>query len=148
MTNRIASAIAILCTLASAGAAVGQQAGKSDKQRVEGVVESIGYARAIQVGNTIYVSGLVGSGETVEQQQTQIYAQLETLLKKLGATMNDVVKETAYTTDIEGLKAAIPARKRALGAQRPAATWVQIQRLYSPSAKLEVEFIVVPGSGR
>jgi enamine deaminase RidA (YjgF/YER057c/UK114 family) len=144
MTNRIAILLAIAGGLAVADTAAAQNAGK---QRVEGVVESIGYARAIQVGSTIYVSGLVGGGETVEQQQDQIYTQLAALLKPMGATLNDIVKETAYTTDIEALKAAIPARKRALGSHRPAATWVQIDRLYSPSAKLEVDFIVVAGSG-
>ena len=39
---------------------------ESNKQRVEGVVESLGYATAIQVGNTIYLSGQPAPGATME----------------------------------------------------------------------------------
>jgi 2-iminobutanoate/2-iminopropanoate deaminase len=117
-------------------------------QRAEAVSESIGYAGAIQVGQTVYISGMVARGETVEQQVAAIYAQLPQLLARFGATIQDVVKEVAYTTDMEALKAANPVRKKAYGSHAPAATWVQITRLFMESAKVEIEFIAVPGSGK
>jgi enamine deaminase RidA (YjgF/YER057c/UK114 family) len=124
-----------------------RDAAAQDKQRVEGVVASIGYAQAIQVGNTIYVSGVVARGATMEEQLKGIYAGITRALAPFGATLQDVVKETAYTTDMEALKAANPARLAAYGKHTPAATWVQISRLFMPSALLEIEVVAVAGSG-
>jgi enamine deaminase RidA (YjgF/YER057c/UK114 family) len=147
MTSKhLALAITLAILAASQGAA--QQPADAGKQRVEGVHESIGYASAIQVGNTIYVSGVVGRGETMEQQLTSIYAGLTQALASFGATLQDVVKETAFTRDMEALKAANPTRKLAYGGHAPAATWVQIDRLYMESALLEIEVIAVAGSGK
>ena len=131
-----------------AQAAVMPNAVPAQRQRVEGVVESIGYAEAIQVGNTIYVSGAVAGGATMEEQVRRIYERVAITLGRFGATLADVVKETAYTTDMEALKAANPARRAAYGAHSPAATWVQISRLYVESAKVEIEVTAVVGSGR
>lgn len=116
-------------------------------QRAEGVVASLGYAQAIQVGNTIYVSGAVARGANMEEQVTGVYANLGRTLGRFGATLNDVVRETAYTTDIEALTAANARRKAAYGGHSPAATWVQITRLLMPSALIEVEVTAVIGSG-
>ena len=119
----------------------------AQKQRVEGVVESIGYAEAIQVGNMIYVSGAVAGGATMEEQVRRIYERLAVTLGRFGATLADVVKETAYTTEMEALKAANSARRAAYGAHSPAATWMQISRLYEESAKVEIEVTAVVGPG-
>ena len=135
----------LVAALALPPAATAQQ--PTEKQRVEGVHASIGYADAIQVGNTVYESGVVGRGETLEQQLTSIYAGLTRVLATFGATLKDVVKETAFTKDMEALKAANPVRLRAYAGHAPAATWVQIDRLFMESALLEIEVIAVPGSG-
>ncbi|WP_230978981.1 RidA family protein [Flavobacterium supellecticarium] len=58
-----------------------------------------------------------------------------------GATFENVVKENLYTTDIEAMKKYNYIRKEFYKGDFPAATWVQIQRLYMPTAKLEVELI-------
>jgi enamine deaminase RidA (YjgF/YER057c/UK114 family) len=144
--QQLVFAITLATLAASEGAA--QQPVGATKRRVEGVHESIGYASAIQVGNTIYVSGVVARGETMEQQVIGIYAGLTQALAPFGATLQDVVKETAYTTDMEALKAANPARKRAYGNHAPAATWVQINRLFMQSALVEIEVVAVAGSGK
>lgn len=120
----------------------------ANRQRAEGVVESIGYAQAIQVGNTIYLSGAVARGATMDEQVAGAYRSIARTLGNLGASLDDVVKETVYTTDMEALKAANPARRAAYGAHIPAATWVQISRLYLEAAKVEIEVTAVVGSGR
>lgn len=140
--------LAVSLAMLSPAALHAQQPATPDKQRVEGVHQSIGYANAIQVGNTVYVSGIVAMGATVEEQLVGIFKQLERVLQPFGATIQDVVKETAYTTDMEALKAANGKRMEAYGGHAPAATWVQISRLFMESAKLEIDFIAVPGSGK
>jgi 2-iminobutanoate/2-iminopropanoate deaminase len=141
--TRVTKALVVAAALLAGGSEANAQ-----QQRVEGVHESIGYADAIQVGNTVYVSGVVARGANLEEQVTNIYAQLKNVLARFGATLDDVVKETVFTTDMEALKTANPARMRAYGKHAPAATWVQIQRLFMTSALLEIEVVAVPGSGK
>jgi len=101
---------------------------------------SAGYAQVVKVGNVLYISGAV-SREITPQGITQVYKALERSLKSYGATFQNVVKENLYTTDIEAMKANNAARKIFYKGDFPAATWVQITRLFMPDAKLEVELI-------
>lgn len=105
-----------------------------------------GYAQAIVVGNTIYVSGAVAAGPTMEAQVAAIYARLSRTLTRHGFTLRDVVKETVYTRDMPALAAANAVRKRAYGDHTPAATWVEITRLLSEGAMVEIEVTAVRGS--
>jgi 2-iminobutanoate/2-iminopropanoate deaminase len=102
-----------------------------------------GYAQAIVVGNTIYVSGTVSGGATFNDEVANVYRRLERTLRVNGFTMQDVVKETVYTKDVEALANANAARKQAYGGHNPAATWVQISRLLEAGANLEIEVTAV-----
>ena len=70
-----------------------------------------------------------------------MYSSLERSLKQYGLTFQHVVKENLYTTDIEAMKQFNYVRKQFYKGDFPAATWVQIARLYMPEAKLEIELI-------
>ncbi|WP_315818678.1 RidA family protein [Paraflavitalea speifideaquila] len=52
-----------------------------------------------------------------------------------------MVKENLYTTDIEAMKQYNQARKVFYKGDFPAATWMQVNRLYMHDARLEVELI-------
>lgn len=101
-----------------------------------------GYTEAVLVDNILYISGWIGSGTIAEQLQ-DIYANLGSILAAYGATYQNVVKETLFTTDIEGVKNNNSVRKAFYKGDYPAATWVQITRLYSAraDAQIEVELI-------
>lgn len=101
-----------------------------------------GYAEAVLVDNVLYISGSLGRGNIAEQLQG-IYTDLGNILKAYGATYQNVVKETLFTTDIEGVKSNNSVRKAFYKGDFPAATWVQISRLFSarPDAQVEVELI-------
>ena len=100
-----------------------------------------GYTQAILTGNVLYISGTVGRGQTMADQLKSIYEGIEQTLKHYGATFQQVVKENLYTTDIEATKAANHVRKPFYKGDFPAATWVQISRLYMSTALVEVEVI-------
>jgi len=102
--------------------------------------ETAGYAQVVKVGNTIYISGVPTSNLSPEGI-TKLYNTLEQCLNSFGATSKDVVKETLYTTDIEEMKKYNDARKQFYQGDYPAASWVQVSRLYEPNAKLEVDLI-------
>src|SRR5215813_246487 len=62
-----------------------------------------GYTEAVLVDNVLYLSGSIGSGSIADQLQ-KIYSDLSNILKAYGASYQNVVKETLYTTDIEEVK--------------------------------------------
>ncbi|RIV19500.1 RidA family protein [Fibrisoma montanum] len=104
--------------------------------------DNAGYAQAVKAGNTIYISGTVAGGD-MATALTKVYDRLQQTLAAYGATFQNVVKENLYTTDIDEVKKHTDVRKKYYKGDWPAATWVQIQRLYSPNASLEIELVAV-----
>jgi enamine deaminase RidA (YjgF/YER057c/UK114 family) len=106
---------------------------------------SAGYAQIVKSGNMLYISG-VPTADISSDGITKLYADLGKSLAAFGADFSHVVKETLYTTDIEAMKTYNAARKVFYKNDFPAASWVQVSRLYEPTAKLEVDLIaVLPG---
>ncbi len=103
---------------------------------------SIGYTEAVLVDNVLYISGWLDKGTIAEQLQG-IYVNLGKILSAYGATYQNVVKETLFTTDMEAVKSNNEVRKVFYQGDYPAATWVQISRLYEgrKDAQIEVELI-------
>ena len=101
---------------------------------------SAGYAQVVKVDNVLYISGTVATAINPESI-TRLYKGIERSLQQYGATFQNVVKENLYTTDIEAMKKSNAARKAFYKGDFPAATWVQISRLFMEDAKLEVEVI-------
>ncbi|MBK6827346.1 MAG: RidA family protein [Chitinophagaceae bacterium] len=88
----------------------------------------------------LYISGAVAL-EVTPAGIRQVYQALERSLKSFGAGFQNVVKENLYTTDIEAMKKYNEARKAFYKGDFPAATWVQVSRLYMHEARLEVELV-------
>ncbi len=104
--------------------------------------DDIGYRQAVRVGQMLYISGVAASGEMPDAIRS-VYNDLEKILKAHGLTFKNVVKENVYTTHLDGFKSNQPLRKTYYGKDFPAATWVQIARLYDADHVLEVELIAV-----
>lgn len=102
----------------------------------------IGYTQAVRVGNTLYVSGSVGAGE-MPAALKQAYDKIARTLAAHQLGFGHVVKENVFTTDIEALKAHKAVRNAYYGTDFPAATWVQVSRLFRPEHVLEVEVTAV-----
>ncbi|RCV50137.1 RidA family protein [Marinitenerispora sediminis] len=121
-----------------------------------------GYVQAIRRGDTIYLSGqLAHDGErlvapapvdaegrvtdfgNMGEQMRQTYANAAELLKRFGASLDDVVEETVYTLDIDAAFAAAgPVRKEAYGRPDPqvTSTLLAVSRLAFPEQLVEVSF--------
>ena len=104
--------------------------------------DEYGYAQAVKVGNTIYISGVAGRGP-MDQAITNVYRGLERTLQHYGATFENVVKENLYTTNMDEMIKHQKIRRDFYKNDYPAASWVQISRLFMPDAVLEVEVIAV-----
>lgn len=99
-----------------------------------------GYVQVVKVDNVLYISGAVARDVTPEGI-TRVYQALERSLKSFGATFQNVVKENLYTTDMEAMKKYNDSRKVFYKGDFPAATWVQVARLFMHDARLEVELV-------
>jgi len=135
----------ILCCISFITFQVFGQTGNITKKKfydgnLNGQDTSIGYTEAVLADNILYISGSVGKG-TIAEQLNKIYTDLGNVLKAYGATYQNVVKENLYTTDIEAVKSNNSVRKDFYKGDFPAATWVQISRLFSSRAQIEVELI-------
>ena len=123
-----------------------------------------GYAQAVKVGSTIYVSGQLGHDDegnivgpapldengkildhsNIEIQMRRTYANAKKILSRYGATLENVVEEVIYVTDMdEGFAAAVAVRKEAYGAEKPkvASTIITTSRLALPTQLIEIKFI-------
>ncbi|MDR0182007.1 RidA family protein [Lysobacter arvi] len=126
--------------------------------------DEYGYAQAVKVGDTIYLSGqlshdaqgnMVGPApldagnrildhSNMQVQMRQSYENAKTLLGRYGATLDNVVEEVLYVTDMDAAFAvAGPVRKAMYGSQRPAvaSTVLVTPRLALPAQLVEIRFV-------
>jgi 2-iminobutanoate/2-iminopropanoate deaminase len=110
-----------------------------------------GYAQSVKVGDTIYVSGqvshdddgnIVGQGD-MEAQMRQAYANIRKVLSQYGATMDNIVDEILFVTDMNNaFAAAVKCRNEVFfGSPVVASTIVQIQRLAFPELMIEIKCV-------
>jgi 2-iminobutanoate/2-iminopropanoate deaminase len=104
----------------------------------EAVEQDIGFCQALRIGRTLHVSGIPGQG-SMDAAVRSVYERLGQVLAANGLTFADVVKETVFATDLDAFIRNKDIRKSFYGSTLPAASWVQVQRLYLPSFVVEVE---------
>jgi 2-iminobutanoate/2-iminopropanoate deaminase len=110
-----------------------------------------GYAQAVKVGDTIWLSGQVSHDDRgnivglrdMEAQMRQAYTNIQKLLAQYGATMDNVVDEVLFVTDMDtAFAAAVKCRPEIFsGTPVVASTIVQIQRLAFPELMIEIRCI-------
>ena len=116
---------------------------------VGGMHRTTGYSHAAKAGSLVFVAGqvaqdaqgnLVGRGD-IAAQAAQVFENLRTVLASAGATLDDVVKLTTYTTDVAYRSAIAEARARYFRAYFPPNTFVVVASLASPDYLLEIEAV-------
>jgi len=130
----------LLLGLAAAASAAGS--GKACYHRHAPSEMDIGYCEAVRIGNTLIVSGSVGQGD-MPAAIHMAYDAVKSTLAANGLDFRHVVKETVYSTDLDAFIKNKQVRKDYYGTDFPAATWVQVQRLYTPALVVEVELTAV-----
>ena len=110
--------------------------------------KDFGYAQAVLVDKTLYVSGtvavdehgrLVAAGDMAGQMRAA-YTNIRRTLEANGASFDEIVKETIYTTDMDALLKAADLRFEYYDKERlPTTSWVQVQRLVDPGFLVQIE---------
>ena len=137
MSPRLLPLLAAVLVL-SGCASVEPSAKRSCMHRSEAIEKDIGFCQALRSGNVLYVSGVAAEG-SMDAAVLSAYSRLGQILVANGLSFANVVKENVYATDLDAFIRHKGIRKEFYGSTLPAATWVQVQRLYLPSFVVEIE---------
>jgi len=118
---------------------------------VEALGEPIGpYSHVARVkgGETLYIAGIVATGETFEAQCAAVYAQIEQALKSAGGGWRNVVQFTTFLVHSQDIAKFYQWReqnypKMFADAKYPPNTLLVIDRLVQEQLLIEIQTIAV-----
>ncbi|XP_075224544.1 2-iminobutanoate/2-iminopropanoate deaminase-like [Lycorma delicatula] len=110
------------------------------------------YNQAVQVGNTVYLSGVLGidpsAGKLVEggalEEAKQALKNLGAILTKAGSSYGNVIKSTIFLEDISEFGPINEVYKQYFQEPYPARSTFQVAKL-PMNAKVEIEVVAVAG---
>lgn len=113
--------------------------------------EAIGsYSQAIQVGNTVYISGQIPlipqtmhlSGADIESQTRQVFYNLQAICSQAGGSLNHLVKIQIFLTDLTHFPVVNNIMADYFSAPFPARATIEVSRL-PKDVQIEVDGIMV-----
>lgn len=108
---------------------------------------TVGYSRAVRVGNLVAVAGTIASDESgaivgdgdAYAQTAYVLRKIERALHEAGTSLRDVVRTRIFVTDISRWEEIGRAHGEFFREIRPAATMVEVSRFITPAALVEIE---------
>lgn len=107
----------------------------------------VGYSRAVKIGNLIEVTGtvavdennnLVGKDDAYAQTKF-IIEKIESILKRAGASLQDVVRTRMFVTDIARWEEYGKAHGEFFSQVKPCTSMIEVKGLIDPDYLIEIE---------
>lgn len=105
-----------------------------------------GYCRTIRMGQRVLVGGTTSAGtdgrivgSTMYEQSMETYRKIDRALASAGASRADVVRITAYVTDIKMAGELVKAHAELYGDVNPVMTLLEVPALIKPEMQVEIE---------
>jgi len=111
------------------------------------------FVRVDQPKSLVFVSGqlardsegrMVGRGSMLEQTR-QCLRNIQTCLEAAGASLDDVVWTTVFTTDMREFRDIVAAREEFFRERLPTSTMVEVNHLSEPGLLVEIQAIAAIG---
>jgi enamine deaminase RidA (YjgF/YER057c/UK114 family) len=110
----------------------------------------VGYCRAVQIGNTIEVSGTVAADENgpvavgdPAAQTRYVLEKIQKVLENAGFSLSDVVRTRMFVTNIDQWEAIGRTHGAFFAEIKPCTTMVEVSRLIAPEYLVEIEATAV-----
>jgi enamine deaminase RidA (YjgF/YER057c/UK114 family) len=105
--------------------------------------DSFGYARAVRIGDHVFVSGTTARGADLDgdayHQACSAVGIIAEALAQAESGLHHVVRTVVYVRDRADIDAVTRAHGRAFAAIRPASTLVMVAGLMPANARVEIE---------
>ena len=100
------------------------------------------FAPAVRHNDLIFFSGVVGQGDSAEEEFRNAWASLGDTLTEAGVGYEDIIDTTIYMVDLQKNAVAMSKVKdEFIKEPYPASTWIGITELIIPGARAEVKVI-------
>jgi len=98
------------------------------------------FAAAVRHGDLIFCSGVVGSGDSVEDEFRNAWRSLGETLAEAGVGYEDIIDSTLYIVDLQKNAATMAKVKdEFIKEPYPASTWIGITELVIPGTRAEIK---------
>jgi enamine deaminase RidA (YjgF/YER057c/UK114 family) len=102
--------------------------------------ESWHFAPAVRHDDLIFFSGVIGSGESAEDEFRNAWQSLGEVLAAAGVGYEDIVDSTLYVVDLQKNAATMAKVKdEFIKEPYPASTWIGITELVIPGTRAEIK---------
>lgn len=102
--------------------------------------ESWHFAPAVRHDDLIFFSGVIGSGESAEDEFRNAWKSLGEVLAAAGVGYEDIVDSTLYVVDLQKNAATMAKVKdEFIKEPYPASTWIGVTELVIPGTRAEIK---------
>jgi enamine deaminase RidA (YjgF/YER057c/UK114 family) len=102
--------------------------------------ESWHFAPAVRHGDLIFFSGVIGQGESAEEEFRNAWESLGEVLREAGIGYEDIIDTTLYIVDLAKHAGAMAKVKdEFIKEPYPASTWIGVTSLVIPTTRAEIK---------